>query len=504
MISRRQLLLLLGSASCASWQAHGDVVASPHPPSASREALHFLPLLEAAGLLRAGEITSVELTRHVLSRIATLDGRLNSFFAVTPERALAQARDADREIGAGRHRGPLHGVPIAVKDLFDTEGVVTTGGLHFLRENVPDEDATVVARLRAAGAVLLGKLAMTEGAMAGYHRDFRIPVNPWAPDRWTGGSSSGSGVATAAGLCFASLGSDTGGSIRFPAAANALVGLKPTYGRVSRHGVMPLAPSLDHVGPMARTVADAAALFEVIAGHDPRDPSSLDAPVADLLAGLAGGLRDTRIGFDRDAIESSGDAGLTAAVKEAMEHLGSLGAEVVELSSVPVPGATGEVWFTLAAYEAYLAHRPYMERYSPEAYGDYFREFLEQGASVAPEAVERARQAMAEFAGAYGRQLATVDVLAGPAAGVAPPVAPEMLYGGGKGFEAIIPRLGLQFTLPANLAGAPALCLPCGFSEDGVPYSLQLTARPLGEARLFRIAQAYEQTTPWHLRHPDV
>ena len=244
-----------------------------------RGPLHFASLTEVAALLKAGELSPVELTQMMLERIDRVDDELKSYATVTSERALKAARQAELEILAGNYRGQLHGIPIAVKDLCFTKGTRTMGGMGVLKDFVPDYDATVISRLESAGAVLLGKLNLTEGAMLGYHRDFDIPVNPWNADYWAGASSSGSGVATAAGLCFASLGTDTGGSIRYPSMANGVVGLKPTYGRVSRYGVLPLSETLDHVGPMTRRSADAAIMLEAIAGHDINDATSLRDPV---------------------------------------------------------------------------------------------------------------------------------------------------------------------------------------------------------------------------------
>jgi amidase len=293
--------------------------------------LHYEKLTDVARLIESREVSPVELTRALLERIGSVDAALKSYATVTADRAMAAADEAEKEIAAGRYRGVLHGVPIAVKDLCYTRGIATKGGLAVRRDFVPGYDATVVAKLEAAGAVLLGKLNLTEGAMAGYHPEFDIPVNPWRADYWSGASSSGSGVATAAGLCYASLGSDTGGSIRFPSMANGIVGLKPTYGRVSRYGVLPLAESLDHIGPMTRSVADAAVVFECIAGHDVRDSTTLDDPVPALVAGLDAGIEGMRIGIDREYSAAGTDPGLIDAIDVALGVLESLGAQIVEL-----------------------------------------------------------------------------------------------------------------------------------------------------------------------------
>ncbi len=266
------------------------------------ETLCFLSLTELAARLRAKELSSVEVTRTILERIRKANPHLHAYLTVTEETAIRSAEQADREIGGGRWRGPLHGVPVAVKDLCWTKGVATTCASRVLRDWRPDANATVVDRLEAAGAVLLGKLNLTEFAVAWYHPDLPTPLNPWGAAIWPGASSSGSGIATAAGLCFASLGTDTGGSIRFPSAACGVVGLKPTWGRVSRYGVFPLGESLDHIGPITRTVADAAAVLAVIAGQDPADETSLTAPVDDYAAALDRGVSGLRVGLDEQFI----------------------------------------------------------------------------------------------------------------------------------------------------------------------------------------------------------
>ena len=260
--------------------------------------LAYATIEALAPRIASGELSPVELTQAQLDRIAAHDGRLKSYATVMAESALAEAQQAGDEIAGGNYRGPLHGIPVAVKDLCYTTGVRTMGGTKVLEDFVPDFDSTVVARFKEAGAVMLGKLNLTEGAMAGYNRARQVPVNPWASDRWTGVSSSGSGVATAAGLCYASLGSDTGGSIRGPSASCGIVGLKPTWGRVSRYGVLDLAQSLDHVGPMCRSTWDCAVTLEVIAGDDPNDPTTLPEPAPAMLDGIADGVAGMRIGYD--------------------------------------------------------------------------------------------------------------------------------------------------------------------------------------------------------------
>ncbi len=474
------------------------------------EEVHYMSLRDVARLIETRELSPVSLTETMLDRIAAVDGRLKSYATVMADEALAAARAAEAEIEGGLYRGPLHGVPIAVKDLCYTKGVRTMGALPVLADFVPEFDATVVGRLADAGAVLLGKLNLTEGAMAGYHPDFDIPVNPWDENLWTGVSSSGSGVATAAGLCFGSLGSDTGGSIRFPSAQCGIVGLKPTWGRVSRYGVLELAGSLDHIGPMTRSVADAAIMLEAIAGADANDPTALDAPVPSILAMLDGDVAGMRLGFDRRYASEGVDPAVAAAVEEALQVLAGLGAEV---SEVEMPAAPFEDWWPLCSYEAVRAHAAtYPDR--ADDYGPYFREFLDFGSQVSDEMYAAATERRAAFAGRFEAMLSTVDALVCPSNVTAFPMTDAMGYDTVAAFgeaiaevsESFDPPLGSMqlFTAPADFAGTPTISVPCGFSPAGAPHSLQLVGRDLSEAALCRLAHAYEQATDWHLRHPDV
>ncbi len=318
------------------------------------KTLCFLTLSELSAALRKREVTSVEATRAVLDRIHQLNPKLHAYLHVMDDSALRQAEADDKEIAAGKYRGPLHGVPIAVKDLCWTKGVPTTCASKVLRDFRPDSNATVVDRFEAAGAVLLGKLHLTEFAMAWYHPEIPGPLNPWNPALWPGASSSGSGAATAAGMCFASIGTDTGGSIRFPSAANGIVGLKPTWGRVSRHGVFALCESFDHIGPMTRTVADAALVLSVIAGQDPRDDTSLAAPLDDYAAAARSGAFSVRVGFDEAYVGRANDDVATA-IGNAVRDLERVGAHIVKVK-VPDVDPCIEAWTTMAATEALAAH----------------------------------------------------------------------------------------------------------------------------------------------------
>lgn len=466
------------------------------------EDLHYMSVTEVASRIEKKEISPVELTRAMLARIERIDGRLKSYATVMADQALASAKARENEIQSGSYRGPLHGVPIAVKDLCFTKGVRTMGGAKVFADHVPSYDATVVSRLQDAGAVLLGKLNLTEGAMVGYHPDFDVPVNPWDEERWAGASSSGSGVATAAGLCFASLGSDTGGSIRFPAACNGVVGIKPTYGRVSRYGVLALAESLDHVGPFARTSADAGIVLEAIAGHDGNDPTSLTAPVPSMLDGIDGGIRGLRIGYDEAYAREGIDEGLVASIQEVLQLLERLGARIVE---VEVPDASDDDWWTLGSAEAAATHEAnYPSR--RDDYGPYLRDVLEQGAAVTGVQYAKAHKARLEFRGAFRAMLRDVDVLACPSMPGPPLLAPpSRLYGSFTEIMSLFEGHDItRFAGRFDFSGSPTISLPCGFSDEGLPYSVQFVGHHLAEALLCRIGHTYEQETDWHRRHPAV
>ncbi len=508
-LSRRDVLALCGFSVAAALLP--GCSQSSEPPVKDRPnlgPLHYLSLSEVARLIEAKKISPVELTQMMLNRIQTLDTRLHSYATVMADEALAAARAAEREIQSGNYRGPLHGVPIAVKDLCYTKGVRTMGGLKVRRDFLPAFDATVISRLNAAGAVLLGKLSVTEGAMVGYHRDFPIPVNPWGKDYWAGVSSSGSGVATAAGLCFASLGTDTGGSIRFPSTANGIVGLKPTYGRVSRHGVLPLAETLDHVGPMTRSVRDAAIVLEAIAGHDPNDSTSLQAPVPNMLAELGRGVEGLRIGFDRAYALDGVDPGLAAAIELAVAELQRLGAQIVDVQ-LPDVSEVHAAWFTVCTAEAAQAYRETFPSRADE-YGAYFREFLEFGSNVSEADLAKARKVGRAIGEGFLAVLSTVDAVLSPSGGTPYKVRSGLQYGSmtewnqdrAQAFGNLKPFT--SFTFPHSFAGAPTLTLPCGVTSDGLPYSMQLAGSPLSEAMLCRIGHAHEEATQWHERHPSV
>jgi amidase len=455
---------------------------------------------EVAALIATRDLSPVELTRAVLDRIAALDGALHSYLTVTADLALRQARAAEQEIGRGTHRGPLHGVPIAVKDLCYTRGVRTTCASKILADWVPQFSATVVERLEAAGAVLLGKLGMTEFALSGYHPSISPPVNPWAADRWPGASSSGSGVATAASLCFASLGSDTGGSIRFPSASCGIVGVKPTYGRVSRYGVFPLGESLDHIGPMTRSVADAAVVLRAIAGFDPRDPTTRRAAVPDYLATLGDGVKGIRIGVDEKYGTEGVDPQVARAVLATRSVLADLGASIREVKVSGIHEAT-EVWYTLCAAETAAAHQRWYPSRADD-YGPTFRAFLADGVKVSGIDYAKAAAAREVLRRMLDDLMQEVDLL------LCPSMASQPMPLGDFPPDAVLSREAsaplLRHTAPFDLTGSPTISVPCGFSVEGLPISLQLVGRPDEEGLVMRAGHAYEQATKWHERRPPL
>lgn len=462
--------------------------------------LHFKSIAEAASLIERRAVSPVELTRAILERIEALDVKLHAFITVTADLALRQARLAEAEIAAGNYRGALHGIPFGAKDLIDTQGIRTTCGSKILRENIPGDDATVVRRLREAGAVLVGKLVMTEFAGIGYHPDVVPPRNPWNADHWTGQSSSGSGVAAAAGLCFATLGTDTGGSLRYPASACGIVGLKPTYGRVSRHGVFPLAETLDTVGPITRSIDDACIVLDAIAGEDRRDPTSLRGPVPDYRAAIADDLLPLRVGFAESMLERVVDAEVKSAVETAAGVLADLGAGIESVTLPMVDEAVG-AWGNLFVAECLLAHADYYPGHAPD-YSEALRLFLEQGSGLPGTEYARAHLTRLAARRAISLLFDAVDVVALPTMGRLPPPLTEFPPSG------IIPQEAagalLSFTAPFALTGHPAVSVPCGFSEDGLPIGLQLVGPHGCEARLLQVAGAYEQATNWIDRRPRI
>ena len=461
--------------------------------------LHYCELVEIGQRIQKRELSPVEATQAQLDRIAHLDGQLKSYAHVMASSALEQAHAAEKEIAAGKVRGPLHGVPIAVKDLCWTKDAPTAAGMTIYRDYRPSADATVVSRLKGAGAVILGKLQLTEGAYADHHPEIDPPRNPWDAALWSGASSSGSGVATAAGLCYGSLGSDTGGSIRFPSAANSVTGLKPTWGRVSRYGVFELAATLDHIGPMARSAVDCGAILGAIAGSDPNDPTAVLEPVPNYLANLSGSLRGTRIGVDPRWTSEGVDAAATRIFQDALRVAADLGAEILEVV-VPDPTAMIDDWFPLCAVETAVAHEAtYPSRKSE--YGPGLAGLIELGLQQSGKDYQKIVLRREAFKGMVRALFEKVDLLAVPAQTFAAPTLAKMATLGEN--PELITGL-LRFSCPFDMTGSPTITLPGGFTESGGPIAFQFVGRHFDEARLVAAGDAFQRVTDWHRRHPSL
>ncbi len=456
--------------------------------------LAWLSLQEASELVRLRKVSPVDLTRASLTRIERFNPRLNAFITVTASQALAEARAAEAQVMKGAWRGPLHGIPIALKDLVDTAGVRTTAASAVFEDRVPKEDAEVVRRLRAAGAVVLGKLNMHEFAYGDSSAPSHYgPVrNPWDTARVPGGSSGGSAAAVAAGLCDRALGSDTGGSIRQPAAYCGIAGLKPTYGLVSTRGVIPLSWSLDHLGPMCRTVADVALALQPIAGYDAGDPNSLATTPPDYAAALRQNVSRVRLGIPRAVFYEGLDPEIEQATKEALRVLGRLTASTRDVvlppyKTLPVVGP-----------EAYAFHAPYFTK-TPDRYQAMTRRRLEAGSRVTAAAYIAGRRELDRLRRAVTAVFANVDLLVTPTTPMLPPTVDAALADPGT------PPAGgvapsLRNTQPFDIYGLPCISIPCGFTRSGLPIGLSISGPHLGEADVLALADAYEQATEWHRR----
>jgi aspartyl-tRNA(Asn)/glutamyl-tRNA(Gln) amidotransferase subunit A len=501
--SRRSFLgtALAGTAGflfSAEWWTSLETAASPNSwATTTPDELTSLNLHEVAELVRGKKISPVELTRACLARIEALNPLLNAFITVTADSALTEARQAESEVQRGEWRGPLHGIPIALKDLIDTAGVRTTAASALFKDRIPQEDAAVVQRLRGAGAVLLGKLNMHEFAYGSTSATsyFGRVSNPWNLEHITGGSSGGSAAAVAAGLCYGALGSDTGGSIREPAAFCGIVGLKPTYGRVSTRGVIPLSWSADHIGPMTRSVADAAAMLQAIAGYDANEVTSYNQPVEDYVAATNLSLSPLRIGVPRDFFYAALDPEIKEAAEQALAALVKLGAEIREVAM--------EVSLdrTVVRSEAYAYHSENVAKH-PKLYLPETLAKLRMGAGIDTGTYIKARRELEQLRRETPKLFATVDVLVTP---TTPALAPKASALPAR-FEDILAEdtLLLRNTRPFNLLGLPTISLPCGFSRAGLPIGLQISGPPWREALVLRLAQAYQQTTSWHTRRPTI
>ena len=466
---------------------------------ADQETLCFMPIETLAPLLRRRELSPIELVTAVLERIDRLEPRLNAFVTVLAQSALDEARAAERDLAVGRWRGPLHGMPITLKDLYDTGGIRTSAGARITSHRVPERDSTVAERLRAAGAIIVGKCNMFEFAYGHVHPDFGPSRNPWNLAHTTGGSSSGSGAAVAAGLGQASMGSDTGGSIRLPAAFCGIIGLKPTYGLVPRTGVVPLSWSLDHCGPMARSAWDCAAMLQAIAGHDPADPGSADRATPDFLAEIDGGAAGLRLGVPRSYLDGVA-APISAALSEALERFRDLGAEIRDVE-LPDADALALTNLTIITAEAASFHEPWF-RERPGDYSEAVRQRLEAGLTMLATDLLRAQRARRTLVERMREAMSNLDLLVHPSSPIPPPTIEEIVHSlpGSEGGDGIL-RRG-RFTSPYTLTGLPAISLPAGFTDDGLPIGIQLVGHAWSDALVLKAARAYQSATDWHTHRP--
>ncbi len=460
--------------------------------------IHYLEMHELSLLIRSGKLSPVDVTTALLARIDALDGGLHSYARVTPDIALQQAQEAENELAQGICRSPLHGIPIAFKDLIDTAGVVTAAGMPLHANRIPKHDATVVTRLREAGVVMLGKLQMTEGAFAVHHPDIVAPHNPWSANHWAGASSSGSGVATAAGLCYASIGSDTGGSIRFPCAANGLTGLKPTWGRVSRYGTVEMAASLDHIGPITRSARDTLFLLSTMAGYDPLDPTSspsvcLEVPSVDA------SFKGLTVGVDLSWVSDGVDPVIQKALEEIVNVIFAGGGKVKKIH-MPDTHQVSRNWEAHCGVQTAVAHERTYPQYA-EQYGAALSRLIEGGRQLSGMDYQRILLEAQRFNGAMDAVLYDVDMILAP---VQPCAAPthEQLASLAEDPEAN--RRLIQFTAPFNVSGHPCLSFPIGYTDTGMPIGGQFIGRKGGDAALCRAGMAVQQVTDWHRKRPSV
>ena len=461
--------------------------------------LHFLTIHQAGELLRRGELSPVELTRACLDRIADTDDRLHSFILLLADDAMAQARVAEAEILRGEYRGHMHGIPFALKDLYDTAGVRTTSGSRVDIDRVPAEDATTTARLKAAGGILLGKLAMHEFALGGpdWTTPFEPACNPWNLAHITGGSSSGSGSSVASGQALGALGSCTGGSIRGPASLCGIVGLKPTYGRVSRAGVVTLSWSQDHAGPMTWTVEDTAYMLQAIAGHDPKDPTSSAAPVPDYSLSLREDIRGVRLGLPRHYFfdpDPSVNPEVVATVEKAIGELETLGA-IVEEVSLPTLDYVRAANSVIMVSEAYAYHEPNLKT-RPHEFGEIVRERFRIGALMSASDYLQAQRVRTLARREFAEVMKTVDFLVTPTM-----TQPAAAF---EGYDPVSTARGRSFTAPFNVTGLPAISVPCGFTESGLPIGMQIAGKPFDEPGVIQAAYTYQQHARWYTTRPPI
>lgn len=459
------------------------------------------PIHQLAPLLEKKEISPLELFNEAMERIHQLQPKLNSFITITEEEGRKAATEAEDEIRKGQYRGPLHGIPISIKDLFATRGVRTTAGSKVLSNWIPDYDATAVAHLQQAGMVLVGKTNMHEFAygVTNDNPHYGPARNPWEPTRVPGGSSGGSAAAVASSQCAASLGSDTGGSIRTPAAVCGVVGLKPTYGRVSRYGAIPLAWSLDHVGPLTKSVEDAAIILAAIAGPDPMDPSSSSRPIPDYRKDMREGIRGLRLGVPRQYFWENVDPEIQKLVSAAIRQMEGAGATRVEIDIPALENcAAMEAHITLAEATSY--HEPYLKKQADD-YGPAVRTNLEAGRYLLATDYVKSQRARTLLQRNFNEAFKRAEVIVSPTLPALPPLVGKVWVQSGDLREHVIDAF-LRFNIPYDLTGLPAISVPCGFSSAGLPIGLQIGGRAFEEGTILKFAHAYEQSTDWHRARP--
>jgi aspartyl-tRNA(Asn)/glutamyl-tRNA(Gln) amidotransferase subunit A len=451
-------------------------------------------------LIRRRDISPVEATEATLERAERLNGAYNAFIAIWRDDALKAAREAEQEIAAGRYRGPLHGVPIALKDIFATRGAIVTNGSQIYAHAVSDYDATVVERLRSAGAIFIGSLNLYQFACGTVmNPDYGPVLNAWNRDHIAGGSSSGSGTAVAADMCFGSLGTDTGGSIRIPAALNGIVGFKPTYGRVSRYGVFPLSGALDHVGPLTKDVRDTALMMNVIAGYDPNDPTTSDLPVPDYTTALIGEIDGMRIGMPQPYFFEDLQPSVRVAIMQAIDQLAQLGGVVQEQTLHHLDRAPDALWDQIAG-DAGVIHAEHLATHAAILDPDV-RQLAEIGARLPATDFIQAQQDRETIKQELLQALGRADVLVTPTSPIVSPLLGDDTIDIGDKTLPMRPLLR-RFTLPFNLSGLPSCTIPCGISPEGLPIGLQIIGKPFDEATVLRVAHAYECVTTWHQQRP--
>lgn len=458
--------------------------------------MHYKTISDISDDIRNKKLSPVELTQYMLDRIEKQDGQAKSYVCVTVTRALTQAKLAEQEIVRGQWRGPLHGVPIGLKDLLYTKFAPTTGGTLLNKNFTPSFNATVVDRLETSGAIVLGKLKTTEQAFTDHHPSVTRPVNPWNAERWSGVSSSGSGVATAKGLAFATIGSDTGGSIRLPSAANGLTSIKPTWGRVSRYGVFPMADSLDHVGPMARNAIDVGIMLNAIAGADRNDPTASHSPVPDYTADCNKNIRGLKIGLPANYVKSGSSAEIADAWMATAKVFESLGATLAVIDYPNCDQAIND-WSTIAAAETALSH---IASYPAQLdkYGPVLSAFLDIGQHVSGIDLAAASIRRIAFNEQVNALFQDVQLFLAPVLGGAVPTSDEWLSLAGADFAPY-----LQYTIPADMTGGPTMTFPVGFDRNGLPIVMQLCGPNFSEALLCQVIAEFQRLTDWHTRHPE-